>query len=268
MSDGPEVQPGTEQGGGGRRQAGAARSAPPLLALQRKLAQTQRAAALGALVGRLAHELGTPLHSIAGHLDLMLADADLTEKLRKRTEIIAGEVSRLSVMIRRYLRRLRTPGPLPTPTDVHAVLQGVLEVLEPLLRRQQIVLELDIEPGVEKPIACDRDQLEQVIVNLAQNAIDAMPRGGALVIRASSTGEGRAISFCDSGRGVPSEYMTYVFEPFFTTKEEGRGSGLGLAICREIARAHGGDIRLDSKPGEGTIVTVTLEPLLAPEDVP
>jgi len=262
MSDGPGAAQGAGRGGGGRRQAA---EAPPLLALQHKLAQAQRAAALGALVGRLAHELGTPLHSMAGHLDLMLADADLTEKLRRRTEIIAGEVSRLSVMIRRYLRRLRTPDPLPVPTDVHALLHGVLEVLEPLLSRQQIALELDFEPGVERPIACDRDQVEQVVLNLVQNAIDAMPRGGTLVIRASSTGEGRAISVCDSGRGVPPEYLAYVFEPFFTTKEAGRGSGLGLAICREIARAHGGDILLDSKPGEGTVVTVTLEPLSSPE---
>ena len=233
----------------------------PLLSLQRKLSQSQRAAALGALAGRLAHELGTPLHSIAGHLDLMLADEDLAGDLRRRTEIVSGEVTRLSALIRRYLRRLRTPDPAPRPTDVRALVESVLDVLEPLLERQGIELELDFEAGVEEPILCDGDQVEQVVLNLVQNAIDAMPDGGRLVLRAGPTEDGRAISVCDSGRGIPSRYIDYVFEPFFTTKGARQGSGLGLAICREIARAHGGDILLDSKPGLGTIVTLTLEPL-------
>jgi signal transduction histidine kinase len=233
----------------------------PLLSLQHKLAQSQRAAALGALAGRLAHELGTPLHSISGHLDLMLADEGLAGDLRKRTEIVSGEVARLSLLIRRYLRRLRTPDPAPRPTDVRALVENVLDVLEPILDRQGVELELDFEVGVEELFSCDGDQVEQVVLNLVQNAIDAMPGGGRLVLRAGPTEDGRAISVCDSGRGIPSRYIEYVFEPFFTTKGAHRGSGLGLAICREIARAHGGDILLDSKPGLGTIVTLTLEPL-------
>ncbi len=236
-------------------------TSPTLLDMQRKLAQAQRVAALGALVGRLAHELGTPLHSISGHLDLMLADPALPDDARRRTEIIADQVSRLSLLIRRYLRRLRGPEPEPTPTDIHALLVHVLDVLEPLLTKNEIQLELDIGAGSEAPIACDRDQLEQVFLNLVQNAIDAMPKGGTLVIRTDATGAGRAISVCDSGHGVSSRHMDHVFEPFFSTKGAGRGSGLGLAICREIAKAHGGDILLDSKPGIGTVVTLTIEPL-------
>jgi two-component system NtrC family sensor kinase len=232
-----------------------------LLDLQRRLDGSKRTAALSALVARLAHELGTPLHSISGHLDLMLADEALGAGLRQRTEIISGEVQRLSVMIRRYLTRLRPPPPDPRPTDIPDLVRAVLLVLEPVLDARGVTLELDLGPADGAPLSCDRDQVEQVLLNLVQNALDAMPRGGRLVIRASATDDGHAISVCDSGTGIPADLHAHVFEPFFSTKARGRGSGLGLSVCREIARAHGGDILLDSQPGVGTIVTLTLASL-------
>ena len=240
--------------------ASSSSSPPDLLDLERRHGRTQRLAALGALVARLAHELGTPLHSIAGHLDLVLDDPATSPETRHRLEVVAGEVRRLSRLIRRYLEHLRTPQPRPVPTDLRAVVLDVLGALEPGLGRADVALELDFAPGVEAPIACDRDQIEQVIVNLVQNAIDAMPQGGALTVRLDHAERGRALSVCDAGTGIPADVRDHVFEPFFTTKGGGRGSGLGLAICREIARAHGGDVRLASKSGLGTVVTVTLKP--------
>ncbi len=239
----------------------AAAPAPSLLELQRRLAQSQRVAALGALVGRLAHELGTPLHSISGHLDLVLDEPDLSVDARRRLEIVSGELGRLSVLIRRYLRRLRAPDPEATPTDVRAVVHGVVKVMDPLLQRRKIRVAFDHGEGTDAPLACDREQVEQVVVNLIQNACDAMPTGGHLTVRTSATPTGRTISVCDTGGGVSPDGLEHVFEPFFSTKGAGRGTGLGLAICREIARAHGGDVLLDSEPGVGTVVTLTLESL-------
>lgn len=229
-----------------------------LLALERRQGRTQRLAALGALVARLAHELGTPLHSIAGHLDLILEDPETSAATRERLDVVSGEVRRLSKMIRRYLEHLKTPQPNLRPVDLTAVIVDVLRWLEPTIGRAGTRLELDFAPGVESPLACDREQIEQVIVNLVQNAVDAMPHGGDLTIRVDHAGAGRAISVCDTGVGVSADARPHVFEPFFTTKKGGRGSGLGLAICREIARAHGGEVRLAGKQGVGTVVTVTL----------
>jgi signal transduction histidine kinase len=229
-----------------------------LLDLQRRLSQSQRVAALGALVARLAHELGTPLHSIAGHLDLILTDAALPAHLRERGRIVAGEVDRLSLQIRGYLRRLRAPEPAYAPTDLNALVRATTEVLEPALVQRGVDLDLDLAPEAAESFPCDRDHVEQVLLNLIQNALDAMPAGGRLVIRTTVTEGGRSISVCDSGHGIAPAIQDRVFDAFFTTKEVGRGSGLGLAICREIARSHGGDILLDSEPSVGTIVTLTL----------
>ena len=231
----------------------------PLLALQRRLSQTQRLAALGALVARLAHEVGTPLHSVGGHLDLLERDPSLGDDQRRRVRIVAGEVQRLSQLIRRYLQRLKAPEPQPTLTDMPQLVDSVCEVLEPVFARRGIRVGVEWTEPARAPFACDAEQVEQVILNLLQNAVDAMPEGGSLTIRGGHTAQGRSLSVADSGTGIAPDALDHVFEPFFTTKSSGRGSGLGLAICREIARAHGGDLMLDSRPGIGTVVTFTLE---------
>ncbi|MHC4939019.1 MAG: sensor histidine kinase [Planctomycetota bacterium] len=229
-----------------------------LLIHQRRLARAERLAALGALVARLAHEVGTPLHSIAGHLDLMLADDCLPTSARDRAVVIAGEVDRLTALIRGHLRRLRAPDPELEKTDLSALIARILGVLAPVLDVRSIDVRFDPAPGASDPFRCDPRQVEQVVLNLVQNALDAMPAGGRLVIRLTRTNSGRAISVADSGSGVSPEIQSRVFEPFFSTKEAGQGTGLGLALCREIARSHGGDILLDSDPGIGTVVTLIL----------
>jgi signal transduction histidine kinase len=236
-----------------------------LLVLQRRLGRAERLAALGAMVARLAHEMGTPLHSVAGHLDLLLADEGLPSRVRERAEIALGEVERLGMMIREHLRWLRSPEPDPAPTDLNALVQRIMAVMRPVLENRSITLTLDLDPEAAAPFACDARQVEQVVMNLVQNALDAMPRGGSLALRTAMTSSGRAISICDDGEGIPLEVMDRVLEPFFTTKAAQRGTGLGLSLCQEIARSHGGDIVLDSKSGVGTVVTVTLTDLTAGE---
>jgi signal transduction histidine kinase len=229
-----------------------------LLELQRRLTQAQRSAALGALVARLAHELGTPLHSIAGHLDLILGDPACPDALRDRAGIVAGEVNRLSQLIRGYLHQLRAPDPVYLPTDLNELVRATARLLEPAMADGRVALSLDLASEAAAQFPCDRGQVEQVLLNLAQNALDAMGDGGRLIIRTTRTEAGRSISVCDSGHGVPGDVLDRVFDPFFSTKALGRGSGLGLGICRDIARNHGGDILLDSEPDVGTVVTLTL----------
>jgi signal transduction histidine kinase len=248
------------------REPGARQS--DLLALQRRLGRAERLVALGAMAAKLAHELGTPLHSVAGHLDLLLAQEELPLPVRERAEIVAGEVERLGLLIRRHLRWLRSPEPEPVPTNVNSLMERIMAVMRPVLEVRSIASSLDLDPEAAAPFPCDARHVEQVVMNLVQNALDAMPEGGSLVVRTAVTESGRAISVCDDGDGIPEEHIDRVFEPFFTTKEAGRGTGLGLSLCREIARNHGGDIVLDSKPGIGTVVTLTLAGPAGGEETP
>ena len=106
----------------------------------------------------------------------------------------------------------------------------------------------------------DRKQLEQVLINLVNNALDAMPNGGHITIALSPCGEGRwEFAVSDTGAGIPEENIGKVFRPMFTTKPVGKGTGLGLAICREIVRGHGGEIRIENNPGGGATVRFTLD---------
>jgi signal transduction histidine kinase len=129
----------------------------------------------------------------------------------------------------------------------------------------------DFAPGVPS-IQADRQQLRQVLLNLFANAADAMPRGGRLAIRVApgAVGGGRpgvVIETEDTGVGIPPDVLPRVTEPFFTTKAEGKGTGLGLSICRRIVDEHGGTLVIESRPGVGTTVRVTL-PLRPPSTVP
>ena len=154
--------------------------------------------------------------------------------------------------------RLRAPESTFGPQNINGLLRHVQALMDPTCAARGIRMVLDLEPGTEEPVLCDRDQVEQVLLNLVQNAIDAMPDGGVLTLRSGAAGEGRAISVSDSGCGIEKEHLDRIFEPFFSTKALGRGTGLGLALCRDIARGHGGDLVLDSKTGLGTVVTLTL----------
>jgi signal transduction histidine kinase len=188
----------------------------------------------------------------------MLADDGLPAALRERALVVAGEVDRLGALIRNHLKRLRSPQPEIEATDLSALVEKIIDLMRPLLEVRSITVELDLSAGAAEPFRCDPRQVEQVVLNLVQNALDAMPQGGKLIVRTMVTEHGRAISVTDSGSGVAAEHLDRVFEPFFTTKGAGHGTGLGLPLCREIAHNHGGDIVLDSKPGMGTVVTLTL----------
>jgi len=232
-----------------------------LLELQRRVARSEQLSALGAMAARLAHELGTPLHSVAGHLDLLLAEPGLPEAARERIGVVAREVDRLGRLIRSHLRRLRAPAAPATPADVNALAESVVAMMRPVLEARGLEVSLELDPGAGEPFPCDALQVEQALVNLVRNAADAMDDGGVLSLRTQGVGDDRVLSVADTGAGVPDDLRAKVFEPFFTTKSPGGGSGLGLAICREVARGHGGSIVLDSQPGVGTVVTLTLRPL-------
>ena len=131
--------------------------------------------------------------------------------------------------------------------------------MRPSLVGRGIELGLEVAPGLPA-VGVDRVQLEQALLNLVSNAVDAMPEGGRLSLAARPDGDGVALVVTDSGDGIPPEDLPRVFDPLYTTKPPGKGTGLGLPILREIVEAHGGTVRLESRAGEGTTAVVRLPP--------
>jgi signal transduction histidine kinase len=230
--------------------------------LREELGTQERLAVAGQLTATFAHEVGTPLNLMTGHLQLLDAQQDLPEKTRERLHVIQAQIQRVSDIVRRLLDLTRRP-------QLHRQVQPFLDLLAdlehlwtPTLTAHGVTVATSAPPNCS--LNADRKQMEQLFLNLMNNALDAMPSGGTVHISARPSGDSTPdgpwweLRFQDSGQGIPGEFLGQVFRPMFTTKPEGKGTGLGLSICREIVRSHGGEIRIESIEGKGTCVVFTL----------
>jgi PAS domain S-box-containing protein len=230
--------------------------------LQEQLIERERLAALGRITGAIAHELGTPLNSVLGYTQL-LANAELPEDARRRLKIIESQVQRMAEIITHYLSRTRGALPTHRPVNLNELVLETLVQLE--IRFQQSHVQAVTTLSESLPLLdADGASLQRLMINLLNNAIDAMPAGGTvtvttrLTVPPESPRRGIVVEVADTGTGIPAELLPKVFNLFVTTKSEARGTGLGLAICQEIVRSHGGTIQLSSQVGEGTCVRVFL----------
>jgi signal transduction histidine kinase len=148
--------------------------------------------------------------------------------------------------------------------DLKATVESALRLTAYLARRASVQVVIDL-PDRPVQIVYDAQQIEQVLINLIQNAIQAMPNGGSLRVSMSHAGEAVAIAIQDTGVGIPPEHLTRVFDPFFTTKPEGEGTGLGLSVSYGIVSHHKGRIDVESVVGQGTTFTILL-PARQPDD--
>jgi two-component system NtrC family sensor kinase len=222
----------------------------------------EKMASLGKLAAVVAHEINNPLAGIQTYAKLLRRragsgsppwDGDSTRAL----ELVEGEAARCGEIVRNLLLFSRTPGARFAQESL-APLIGRCVLL---LRHKAELLGIEIRVGVAAdlpPVTCDASQVQQVVLALAMNAIEAMARGGVLTIRATGRGDHVVLEVQDTGTGIPKEHLPHIFEPFFTTKEEGKGVGLGLAVVYGIVQRHGGRVRVASTPGEGTTFTVEL----------
>ena len=230
--------------------------------LREELGQQERLAIAGHLTAAFAHEIGTPLNLVNSHLQLLLAQGDLNEKTLKRLETIHAQITRVGDIVRRLLLNTRRPETHPEPIAVSDLVADLRRLWNPTLANHQIVFKLYAPEGCT--LMVDRKQMEQLFINLVNNAVDAMPQGGRIQLRITRdiTSSGQSphweIALEDNGTGIPEDILSMVFKPLFTTKPEGKGTGLGLPICREIVRAHGGEIRIQSIEGQGTTIHFTL----------
>ncbi len=236
--------------------------------LEDQLRQAQKMEAIGLLAGGIAHDFNNVLMAVTGFSELALARLTPEDPLRVLIDEIARASERAAVLTRQLLVFSRQEVAAPRRLDLNRVVRG----MERLLRRligDDVVLETRLDPALGA-VHADPGQIEQVLLNLAINAREAMPGGGQLTIETANVAPGAPASdgapaapqVClrvrDTGSGIEPEVQAHVFEPFFTTKEPGKGTGLGLSVVYGIVRQHGGEIRLQSEVGHGTTFEIRL----------
>jgi two-component system NtrC family sensor kinase len=224
-----------------------------LVAARRDLTSKERLAALGQLAGTIAHELGNPLNALSGHLQLLARRADLADPAKSQVAVLQGEVGRMTQIIRRFLDQTRGFTPATETVELAPLVDEALDLTLGVEARQRIQVERDVDG---KAVRTDPGLVRHLLTNLMANAVDAMPNGGRLEVRARADGRDVELRVSDTGTGMPPEVKRHIFEAFFTTKPDGKGTGLGLAICKEIARALRGRIDVESEPGKGSAFTV------------
>lgn len=246
-----------------------------LVELKDRLNRADRLSALGLLASSVAHEVGTPLHSIAWQVQTLAEDPQATPEMRKTIAIIDSELNRVVRIIKDKLSLTRQPKPAHAPIRLDQLARSVVALMEPAYVGKGVGLRTDM--GLEPAsVLGDTEQLRQVLVNLLTNSLAATAAGGQVVLmvgrRAATLAElderrRAGSSLCDAmvtltvrdtGCGMPDEDVKQAFEPFFTTKAIGDGTGLGLFISREIVASHGGSLSIESVVGKGTMVVIAL----------
>lgn len=232
--------------------------------------QLQRMETLGVLAAGLTHDFNNVLNTISGNVAIVKQIGGYSQQVGLRLDQISDAVHNAAGLIRRLMQFSRTQDLHLRSLDVNEVVRDVLRLTQPLLR-ENIRLILHLEESLP-PVYADSTQLEQVVVNLIVNALDAMPDGGDLTIATHLAFRDETdlvekkslrqpvvqISIADTGIGIPLELQSTIFEPFFTTKPEGKGTGLGLSSAFGIIRQHRGKIEVHSLPARGTTFTVSL----------
>jgi len=241
-----------------------------LFQAQRQLVQAEKLSALGHMAATIAHEIGTPLNSISGYIQLMLTEGETPEVTTRRLKIIESQLDRLTQTIRNLLHSTRQPAPNLRPLDINYLLEEVITLIQPGMSLRGVQLVRQLHSSLSS-VSGDPGLLQQVFLNLMTNALDAMPHGGVLTIAtnpgglSTQNGETIEVVVIDNGTGMSEEVKRKAIDPFFTTKEPGKGAGLGLAICDEIIRSHHGKLVVDSQEGKGSLIRVQLPAMTVEE---
>jgi signal transduction histidine kinase len=212
--------------------------------LQAALARGDRLATVGTLSASVAHEVNNPLTTVLGYAQLMLEDKPEDHPDRAGLELIAAEAARMKSIVAGLLDYARVERDERASSEIGAVLRRVSALLEPQLRRARVTLSVEVADELPE-VAASPHTLQQVLVNLIQNAAQAMPGGGAVRVDARRDGASSVVRISDEGPGVAAADRARIFEPFFTTKEAGAGTGLGLAVCKRLVSSWHGSIELE-----------------------
>jgi PAS domain S-box-containing protein len=227
--------------------------------LEQQVVQSERLAAMGAMIGGVAHELNNPLTAIMGVSEL-LQDTETNEGARKQLAILQQQARRAAEIVQNLTYFSRPPAPGKSRINLVEVVERTLNLHAYSLRKNNITVDFLKEAGVPYALG-DPHQLMQVFLNLIVNAEQAIRETrdkGTLRIRLGKGDNSVWVSFHDDGPGIPKENLSSIFDPFYTTKRPGRGTGLGLSICKSVMKEHNGSVEAANSPEGGSVFTVTL----------
>jgi PAS domain S-box-containing protein len=233
---------------------------------QARILHQDKMMSLGRLAASVVHEINNPLSGILNYLELMTRvlergglNPEQQGKFQHYLHTVLSETKRCASIVSSLLAFARKSPPSVAALDIAALLERCRVLSQHRLELGGITLDFQVEPGLP-PVQGDANQLQQVVINLIFNAIDAMPGGGRLRIRAyhDAAPSQVAIVVADSGAGIAPEVLPHIFEPFFTTKREGHGVGLGLSTVFGIIERHHGSVEVQSRPGDGAVFTIRL----------
>ncbi|HYJ87288.1 MAG TPA: ATP-binding protein [Pyrinomonadaceae bacterium] len=238
----------------------------------RGVARAEKLAAVGRLAAGVVHEINNPLATISACAESLesrlkegaFADSSALDDFREYLGLIRSEAFRCKTITNGLLDFSRTRAAEHSPLNLGDVILSAMRLLAHQQRREGTDFKIEIPDGLPL-VSGDPGQLQQVIIALSTNSIDAMPDGGVLSITAKANGTNVLVEINDTGHGIPPEHLTKIFEPFFTTKEVGKGTGLGLAVCYGILTEHGGSLDVKSAVGVGTTITISLPALMEEE---
>ncbi|HEX4459866.1 MAG TPA: PAS domain S-box protein, partial [Polyangia bacterium] len=232
--------------------------------LEQQLRHAQKMEAIGRLAGGIAHDFNNLLTAIRGYAQLLLERLPDGDDTHNAAAHIVRSADRAASLTEQLLVATRRQPQQPRVVDLNAIVRAMSELLQRIIG-EDLTLETRCEPELEH-VRVDPSQMEQVLLNLAVNARDAMQEGGRLVIETANAGRNVRLRVRDFGCGMSEETRLRVFEPFFTTKEVGKGSGLGLSIVYGVVTQNGGTIEVDSALGRGTTFDIFLPAVDAPPD--
>ncbi len=227
--------------------------------LQKQVDDLKQLTALGHLTANLAHDLGTPLHSIGGLANLLLEREGWPPDVAHKLQLIVQQTQRLDNVIQNVRRATRLPEPNFEILTIQNILNETIPLVEPLMRKNNITMNVDIDAGIT-PLYLDRYRIQTALFNIIQNSLEAMPTGGKISVMAKAIPRERMVSITisDTGSGMSPEMLDKACEPFYSSHKDEGMRGLGLAIVRDIVKAHGGKMEIKSSQAQGTSITLYL----------
>lgn len=227
------------------------------MATRQQIGQSEKLASIGRLAAGVAHEINNPLTGVLTFAHLIREEADLNEQGKQDIDLIINETTRAAEIVRGLLDFARERPAVKQPLDVNEVVRRTIRLLGNQKAFQQIVIVEDLDDQLPQ-VDGDENQLQQVLLNLALNACEAMPDGGTLLVNTSHADDRVMVKVSDTGCGIKKEHLNQIFEPFFSTKPVGKGTGLGLSVSYGIVHQHGGELEVESCEGVSTTFTVVL----------
>ncbi|MDI6727535.1 MAG: HAMP domain-containing sensor histidine kinase [Thermodesulfovibrionales bacterium] len=226
--------------------------------MELRIIQSEKLAALGQMIAGVAHELNNPLSAINGFSELLLSTAP-DDNVKSMADKISKSAERASSIVQDLLVFSRAPKLEKAPVNIKGMIYEVVDLVSEALNASKIDVSVDVSDDFV--VSLDKSQMERVLLNLVTNSIQAIRdsgKGDRILLKSYKEDNRVFIEVFDNGPGISGNVIQKIFEPFFTTKRFEKGTGLGLSICYNIVKAHGGNISVNSKEGEGTTFVIEL----------